>query len=35
MRNHSNWLGFDVKVLKERFKKGCERFKTGFPWKAL
>ena len=34
MKNHSNWLGFNVKILKEGFKKGRERFKTGFPWKG-
>ena len=33
MKNHSNWLGFDVKILKEGFKRGWERFKTGFPRK--
>ena len=31
MKNCSNLLGFDVKILKERFKRGWERFKTGFP----
>ena len=35
MKNHSNsnWLGFDVKILKEGFKREWERFKTGFPQK--
>ena len=28
MKNHSNWLDFDVKILKEGFKRGWERFKT-------
>ena len=35
MKNHSNWLGFDIKIVKEGFKKGCEKFKIGFPQKAL
>ena len=34
-KNYSIWLSFDVKILKERFRKGWERFKTGFPQKAL
>ena len=34
MKNHSNWLGFDVRILKEGFKRGWERFKTGFPRKS-
>ena len=40
MKNDSNWLGFDVKIVKkgfkrgwERFKRGWERFKISFPWK--
>ena len=28
-------MGFDVKILKEMFKRGWERFKTSFPRKAL
>ena len=35
MKNHSNWLGFDVKIVKEGFKRGWEMFKTGFSWKTL
>ena len=34
MKNCSNWLGFDVKILKEGFKRGWERFKTSFPRKS-
>ena len=30
MKNHSNWLGFDVKILKKGFKRGWERLKIGF-----
>ena len=33
MKNHSNWLGLDVKILKKGFKRGWERFKTSFPQK--
>ena len=35
MKNHSNLLGLDVKIVKEGFERGWERFKTGFPQKAL
>ena len=35
MKKHSNWLDFDVKILKKGFKRGWERFKTNFPWKAI
>ena len=35
MKNYSNWLGFDVKILKEGFIRGWEKFKTCFPQKAL
>ena len=34
MKNHSNWLDFDVKILKKGFIRGCERFEIGFPWKS-
>ena len=34
IKNHSNWLGFEVKILKEGFIRGWERFKTGFPRKS-
>ena len=35
MKNHSNCLGFDVKMVKRGFKRGWERFKTSFPQKAF
>ena len=35
MKNHSNLLGFDEKIVKEGCKRGWERFKIGFPQKAL
>ena len=31
MKNYSNWLDFDVKILKQGFQRGWERFKTSFP----
>ena len=34
MKNHSNLLGFDVKILKEGFERGWERLKTSFPQKS-
>ena len=34
MKNYSNWLGFDVKIVIEGFKRGWERFKIGFPQKS-
>ena len=34
MKNHSNWFGFDVKILKEGFIRGWEKFKTSFPRKS-
>ena len=35
MKNYSNLLDLDVKIVKEGLKRGWERFKTGFPQKAL
>ena len=34
MKNHSNLLGFDVKILKEGLLREWERFKTSFPRKS-
>ena len=35
MKNHSNLLGLDVKIVKEGFKREWKRLKTGFPRKAF
>ena len=35
MKNHSNLMGFDEKIVKEGFKRGWERFKTSFPRNAF
>ena len=35
MKNHSNLLDFDIKIMEVGLKRGWERFKTGFSRKTL